>query len=652
MSPPVQMSRAPTFISGLLAGAALVLACSFWQHHLPEQELAATHQFGRRTAESHGVHGAAHASEDGFDSGHKSKLHIDHEHVGEHEGGAEGEGEEPSGWGAANLIAIMLMIFLFMNVFFIYLVFLRDPDIRKAIYTMLSTTMSIFIAVVINTAAFSFFLDQVIAGKGWNDLGFMRVPRGLATWVDIGVYGEFIVSVMLFVLCELGINLGVVHVDKNEDARCAVRVIGGHLMAFAGIITFGTLQINAEHFGPLGKHHYVVVLSALLLICAFRWIFGYMFDSYFDQYSDGFRRKSMARAADPAYSRMGPEEASELSEGIKEAINEGENDAVSLIAGFLIAQLAVWKTTGHLMPLHGAEHEHVERHSCEDIWAMFQFFCCSLFVVAALQIVEYQLKSRQADIDALVADGKASWFSTLQSCVILTCLMTSSWIALLGTTWQVSEWLRDSPLGTHEMAEVFTAFILTLFSVFCIIAIDKCADHLKTVIKDKSKKNPKNQDGAKSRNSTGLEHAIHHSTQLLLKTVEKTLRKWIEAFGLLVGLSWEKACHGGVDTIIESTPLFADHVVWSRLGFAMVLAAIVLPAWMWHIMPMSNKSVEDHQSSINLARIHRLHREGKLAAYLEDTNNAEEKNEFYNTISQLQKMFPAVAERDPSRQET
>merc|ERR1719174_2844955 len=118
---------------------------------------------------------------------------------------------------------------------------------------------------------------------------------------------------------------------------------------------------------------------------------------------------------DPAYSRMAayhplsPAERQKLTEGIKEAIEDGENDAVSLISGFLIAQLAVWKTTGHLMPLHAADHAHEQRHSPEEIAVMFWFFCGTLLAVAVLQFVEYEIKKHKAFQDKFEsdADGRA-----------------------------------------------------------------------------------------------------------------------------------------------------------------------------------------------------------------------------------------------------
>jgi len=641
----IVMLRTSSGIVSLLACAALVLLCSFWQQAWPEQVLTESRHFGRRAAEAHEQIGKTQIVKLGSSKG-EPKPHDESEHQGEAEGEGEGKGESEgeSGWSAANLIAIMLMIFLFMIVFFVYLVFFNDPDIRKAMYTMLSTTMSIFIAVVINTAAFGFFLEQVIAGKGWNHWGPIWFPRGLATFTVIGVYGEFVVSVMLFFCCEFAMNLLCVLAGSNEDARCAVRVIGGHLMAFAGIITFGTMQIKAEQFGPMGRHHYVVVGLCILIISAFRFIFGCVFDSWFDKYGEGAR----SLLSDPTYqpTTEDKEKRTELSKAIKAEINEGENDAVSLIIGFLFTQTAVWKVTGHLMPLHVPRGSRQALHSQSEITCMLWMFVGALGVLSVASFAEYTI-SKNADLQSVVSsEDSGSWKATVFNCALLCSLMATSWIALVTSTWQVHEWFSGTPLGSHEMAEVATAFLLTIASVGFILILDRWADKMKPKADPGKSRTPRGADDesvgdaqtvaiAAGRLWSQADEAKEKLIEAQIKAIETMVRKWIEAFGLLVGLSWEKACHGAVDTMIESTPILAEHMVISKLLLAVVLAAYILPAWLIHIMPMANKSVQDHQTAIHLSQIHRLHREGKLKEYLDDPKHEGHKKEFLDIISEL-----------------
>lgn len=354
-------------------------------------------------------------------------------------------------------------------------------------------------------------------------------------------------------------------------------------MAFAGIITFGTLQVKAEESGKMSKHHYVVLGAAIGSLAFFRFIVS--------AFRHHLMFNSSTRASGPGseglvqFKRvpLGEEVQDDetLQDEIREAINEAENDACSLIVGFLICQLAVWKCTGHLMPLHPPEGHH-EGHSVAQIGQMALCFGIALVLLGIFANIERAFKNRIKNVPK-----SSVWkipLANFADSTTLTCLMTACWLALIASTWQVSCWLHPTPVNSHEMAEVATAFVLTVLSVICILLLDRAADQLK----DKS-------------SSVGSKEWD--------EMIAKVLRKLIEAFGVLVGLCWEKACHGAMDTMIESTPALDEHKVISKLGAAVLLASYILPAWFWHILPMANKDITDHRTAINVALLHRLHRE-------------------------------------------
>merc|ERR1719453_1327837 len=103
------------------------------------------------------------------------------------------------------------------------------------------------------------------------------------------------------------------------------------------------------------------------------------------------------------------------------------------------------------------------------------------------------------------------------------------------------------------MAEVVAAFIITVASVFSIIVLDRLADKQKHCIQEASASKWCKCCGVK-------EDAIESA----LDTIDYLLRKVIETFGIVVGLSWEKACHGALETVIEKIEVAESHRVISN----------------------------------------------------------------------------------------
>jgi len=493
-------------------------------------------------------------------------------------------------------------------------------------------------------------LNQVIAGKGWNQIGPFSFPRGLD--IKLTSRSEFVVSCVLFLLYEVALSGFVWLFRENKNALCAVRVIGGHLTAFAGIITFGTLQVKAEENGFTSHHHGWVVVMSIAIASLFRSVVSIARQGVFkDRHlktssgassnvgerqprTETDRDVAVERAQESrqeAHDRFDPKELTKV-------ISEAENDAFSLIFGFLFTQVIVFQTTGHLMPLESSQHFLASQH---HVYIMYAFFAGSLgFLWVAYFVVKCFLK------EFLTSDDKSDLKSAIKDCVPLTFLFTASWTALVAVTWQVDIWLQHTPLSSYEMSEVCAAFFLTVSAVLCIVGLDKISDHFLT------KATELDEDPDKK-----------------LKLFSKLVRKVIEALAVLVGLSWEKACHGALDTVIESIPVLESHKVYSSLGAALMLSAYILPAWYYHILPMAEKNVEHHETSINVALFHRVSSEGstkeariKAAVdYLENMDYSTDpptckcaktsesrKTEFRKTLGSLAEMAEIVKHLRPS----
>jgi len=375
------------------------------------------------------------------------------------------------------------------------------------------------------------------------------------------------------------------------------------LTAFAGIITFGTMQLKAEELGSTSHHHIWVVVMSIGIASLFRLVVGMArgYSGFFDdrppKTSSGVTSNvgetqpltQPGRAVAVDRSQESPEEPDDKFDPkeLKRVINEAEDDAFSLIFGFLITQLLVFQAVGHLMPLHSPVHNH-KGHTQHDVNIMYAFFAGTLGFLGVLQYIG------KCFLDKILAsEDETDWKSAFKDCAPLTVLFTASWTALVAVTWQVEIWLHNSPLSSHEMSEVCAAFFLTIAAVLCIVGLDKISDTAERRAYTFS-------------NGTDIDE-FHKKS---LRFTVRVIRKIIEALAFLVGLSWEKACHGALETVIESIEVLETHRVYSSFGAALILSAYILPAWYSYILPMAEKEVDDHETSINVALVHRLFREG------------------------------------------
>ena len=104
---------------------------------------------------------------------------------------------------------------------------------------------------------FSFLLEQILSSP---------FPRGFG--LKINSYIEFCVGLFIFVGAFVGLNF--VGYSYRDSVRkfYPLRIIGGHITAFAGITCFGTAQIAAGNESEFFKHHHyvIVVLAGACLI--------------------------------------------------------------------------------------------------------------------------------------------------------------------------------------------------------------------------------------------------------------------------------------------------------------------------------------------------------------------------------------------------
>lgn len=73
---------------------------------------------------------------------------------------------------------------------------------------------------------------------------------------------------------------------------------------------------------------------------------------------------------------------------------------------------------------------------------------------------------------------------------------------------------------------------------------------------------------------------------------DHAIEEVIHAIGVSVGFAWEQAFDAGVETIGERTESLGKwYPVWARLGFALMISAVMIPAWRLYLI---KRSLEKH----------------------------------------------------------
>merc|ERR1719233_1778550 len=84
--------------------------------------------------------------------------------------------------------------------------------------------------------------------------------------------------------------------------------------------------------------------------------------------------------------------------------------------------------------------------------------------------------------------------------------------------------------------------------------------------------------------------------------MERAIRTVIGALALAVGLSWEKAFHAALTTVIETTPAMKKHFVLSEGALAAANCLLIMPAWLMFVVPKAKRTPHDHHRLLDEER--------------------------------------------------
>jgi len=506
---------------------------------------------------------------------------------------------------------------LVFDMVILYMVNWQDPHVRSYIYKMISATISIFLGVLLNQTIFAVFLQN--EGFGLN-LGPLTQP----------VFG-----VILFTVAFICVNVFAYMSSYNKQRLHAVVVLGGHIIAFAGITLFGNLQVFLyPKLNWIAGTVPVALMTLLLFSTVSKLVRTKMFGRYeFEHSNDGgaFGNSNTEGGARGGYSQVplsenAPETGIQEDEW-RECVCEAEDEAAVLILSFLASQALILWLTDELMPLEGVANEESDTQVAK--LGAIALGCAVLLVITSVW------RSTMPTVTDLgnIRDPTSLYMRTVRGLQNFwgSCM---SWCMLRAGEWVLHHWLTD-----HSLLRMVNAILMTGVAVVLILVLDALADWLRpsqdrkssytrqTDLKPRWSPNdtqrPQLYRGQSSALGTQffddkpLKDRVDelqmdvkdrlnevHETTLSLSNLERAVRTLINGMGLLVGMCWEKAFDSSNQTIIHHAEIMREHVVLAETLMALLTLLLVLPAWLRFIAPSASKHWREHMQMMEMEQMH------------------------------------------------
>jgi len=480
------------------------------------------------------------------------------------EGGEAEEEEEEEftpvdvgcGWMLLGSVAMTMVLF--------YLVNWKDDDIRRYSWGIISTTISIFTAVLIfsgvNDLYMAWLVNPLLGHRhGLYDfdraaLGFLLFGAFLVllhtvvgffsgawklnrTTVGRLVYKPVELPEAVWVIADpLRADYGTaldesevrnhtgeksiafkdnmeVFVQKKHMAREARErrtkcwaTLFAHMAGFAAINAGGDLQhVMIFKSSPLTSLGSVAITAVLLVLLTY--------------VSAIFR---------PPDSDEASEEMAECAELCREEAEEAENDIFSLAVSFLLVQVIRFSVTGVLPGKLGDEGGEF-RPVASQVLALYGVGV-GFAVLTGLITYFAGHKGKIAEL----AQG--------------TTAMGFAWCFLWATRWAALGWsvLEDASAGPATMeGRILIALVLSVAAIGVIFLLD--------TIEDLGSDNPR---------------------------ISKIIQNIINSLSILVGFTWEHCFDGGVEAVASTT----FHPVLMKIIFTFLSALVIIPAWRRYIL--------------------------------------------------------------------
>lgn len=483
--------------------------------------------------------------------------------------------------------ALLLIGFLIIFVGILYLVNCTDEDIRAAIWGMINTTVSIFCAATFDNAVFRFFHFQLVLSPP---------PRGFGLKHDTPEI-KSTVGISFALLASIFLHVSLFNVSSdNQQLLFSIRTIGGHVYAFASILTFGFLQESHVFRMELWKVLAVVGLAFIVMVLSYQIIL--------------WLAKRCMSAVQWQECRV--------QRGM---MKEMQLDASAISIGFLLCQsICYWlseaeKPYNRFIPiLHGYPSEQKENS--------FEILCglaTTLLIASAVWSI-YLRPSKGTKVCGCIGPFVFDYIGVLLSCTGCWCLQRAGLIRLFHFFKRSEGELVEAMACNRAM--IVNAFVMSLLAVVCVIVIDKVADSvqkkeaaspIRILVRDGTTGMKKSESqttlqqlgtltGMDLENIPSVPRGSSGLTEMLgddeLSRLGAGLRTVMTGFGLLVGICWDKAFETAHETVAETVPVFHAQPVIGTGLVAAILLLFVVPAWYWYIVPNAMKDETEHKQDI------------------------------------------------------
>jgi len=336
------------------------------------------------------------------------------------------EGKEVSPENQGVSLMLLGSVSFMMTTF--YLVNHPDEDMKKHSWRVISSTISIFSAVLFFQACQGVVEEYIIA-KACKGSAAEKCILG----VNLGHMFSWLLLLQLVLACISG-AIGKEPTDKKSvtlSMKCWA-VMMGHISGFSAINAFGVLQ-HSQWFAQDWKHALLVMPIAAIVL---KIVFG-IFACIRDRISKG------DDGIVDEWEKMWDEE-----------VMETEDDVYGLALSFLTVQAARYGFTGVFANVEGEDEVN---HPNSDAWKLWGFgIAMSLLHALRAQFLKCEITPR------------------LTSQVRNIMHMTFAWCFYNGTYWLIDTNLMA--MGESAMGAVVLALIVSAVSFVMIFILDKIAD--------------------------------------------------------------------------------------------------------------------------------------------------------------------------------
>mmetsp|Transcript_43333 Transcript_43333/g.99861 ORF Transcript_43333/g.99861 Transcript_43333/m.99861 type:complete len:589 (+) Transcript_43333:96-1862(+) len=438
--------------------------------------------------------------------------------------------------------ATVLGMISFVMVLYYFLLF-PDQDVRQYSYEALSSTISIFCA-VLSFQALDNFLEIMILDhlpltlKVCFDMchmlfWFLTLQATLA-WLS-GAVGTTWAVKELSPADELD-EAKVKKYEKEESLRernmKCFGILLAHISGFAAINAFGSMQ----QMFPFSSNAWLSFLAIPIAVLVLYILF----------HSMNIIRTKVSHGDDG--------EIDETEKLWDEETEEAENDVFGLAVSFLLVQSLRFLICGNLADEEGEEEAEVLLgHGAVQTLLLYIFGLLFVGVIFALIFNEKEEEEEAGDEEKPKEEGAGGKQEeeegnpedrSFEEAQLVAMTMGFSWAMFYGSRWL----LAGTVIGSDPMVlALCVALSISIVSMLTIIPLDFLAD----------------QD------FTG-------------DKTDKAIIQTIRGLGILIGFAWEQCFDAAVGSLASGFGHAAGTV---KLGMAIFVVSIIVPAWHMYILP-------------------------------------------------------------------